>query len=283
MKSAKSALGAMAKVGEAPTKARAKAPGSARERPPSAGATVTTLSSRHLTRTQAVRVTGIPKTTIRRAQEDGELPTVMGPGGEHLIEESALRLFAQKYAQRSAKRGAAGGESARGALASQAFERFDQKDNPVDVVKAFSYDPDTTEKLHAQWARLRGLLLLAPELVDGFVRELGAALGVAAPTEPIRTPDAFEAWSKDAIERAKKQRAAASAICTTCKRVAPTTCDACTKDKKFEERVRVEKVRADERLHREEMRLSDKRMRDDSERQERRQREAFGYDDGLPR
>lgn len=227
---------------------KATAPQKAASEAPDGTAKVASMPGRLLTRLQAARVVGVGKTTIRRAEEDGELPVAqIGPSGEHLFDERELRRFALRYQQRQKGRSRRDDdvESAHGEIAAQMFERFDKGDNPVDVVKALSFDPDLVEKRHAQWARMRGLLVLPPERVDKFVDEMKQLFKVPAPVPPIRSAEAFKQWAWEVADRAGRLEARASKPCQRCQRAAPTTCDACARDQKLDQRMQLEEMKLD--------------------------------------
>jgi hypothetical protein len=248
----------VAKNGADATKTPAKTQPSTQETARSQAATVTRLPSRMLTRMQAARIAGVSKSTIRRAEQDGELATELGPSGEHLIDEAQLRQWLLRNAR--VKKTKESQDAARGALAAQVFDRFDQGDNPVDVVKAYAYDPDRVEHLHAQWARFRGRLVLEAMRIDSFTRNLRTLMGVSV-EEPIRSEEAFQKWSS-AIE----DRAAEMPLCKGCQRVAPTTCDACVQDTRLTQKLELEREKAHERKMREmdrELRLKKERERED--------------------
>jgi hypothetical protein len=192
-------------------------------------------------------VLGVSKTTIRRAEEDGDLSVAeVGAGGEHLFDERELRRFALRYQQRHKSRRASHegeAENARGLLAAQMFERFDQGSNPVDVVKELSFDPDLVEKRHEQWARMRGLLVLPPTHMEQFVNEMHVLFQVPPPKQAIRTSEAFTAWTMSVADKASVLHARASKPCARCKRASPTTCDACTQDLKTAQRTQLEEMK----------------------------------------
>jgi hypothetical protein len=103
------------------------------------------------------------------------------------------------------------------------------------------------ERLHAQWGRLRGRLVLSAGEVGEYVSELGSALGVAAPREPLVSGGDFRAWNRQVVQRASMLAEAVKRPCSRCKRHAPTTCSACVQDVRLEQRLQIEKVRADAR------------------------------------
>jgi hypothetical protein len=209
---------------------------------------VTPLPSRLLTRMQAAHLAGVSKTTVRRAQEDGELAAHPGPDGEHLVDEAELRLWILGRQKRERSR--RGPVVDAGAIAALAFERFDLNENPVDVIKAHQLDPDLVERLYAQWSRLRGTLTLSGFEIESFAREMVVLFGVASPREPLRTPAAFRAWNMLVADHAAKLHDAATRLCTRCKRSSPTTCGACVQDVRLAQRLQVEQVRADAALFR---------------------------------
>jgi hypothetical protein len=195
---------------------------------------------------QAARLANVSKTTIRRAQDGGEFTPHPGENGEHLVDEAELRVWTvkrQKVERRS------GGAPDVGAIAALAFESFDRSENPVDVVKAHQLDPDRVERLHDQWSRLRGQLVVAPEVFDALVRDLARAMDV--PAEPVRTADSLRQWVASVVARAEKLSATAHRPCAVCKRAGsmPSTCDSCAVEARLKQRIRLEEIRAEARYH----------------------------------
>jgi hypothetical protein len=217
---------------------------------------------------QAARIGGVSKSTIRRAEQDGELATELGPSGEHLIEEAQLRQWLLRNAR--VKKTKESQDAARGAMAAQVFDRFDQGDNPVDVVKAYAYDPDLVEHLYAQWARLRGRLVLEGESIDSFARNLRTLMDVSV-EQPLRSAEAFQKWSSAIEDRAAAMRK----FCKRCQRAAPTTCDACTKDKVLAQKLEIERQKMHDRKMREmdrELRMKKEREAEEEEREKAHER-----------
>jgi hypothetical protein len=135
-------------------------------------------------------------------------------------------------------------EIARGAMAAHVFRRFDEGANPVDVVRESSYDPDQVEKLHTQWARLRGRLVLEPPDVKQFARNMRHLLGGELPGEPVDTRAAFLKFTSLVEDRAAELMQ--TTTCKRCCRATSTTCDACAKDEKLEAQVELAHIR---RMH----------------------------------
>jgi hypothetical protein len=230
-----------------------------------------------LTRMQAARIAGVSKSTIRRAEQDGELATELGPSGEHLIEEAQLRQWLLRNTR--VKKTKESQDAARGALAAQVFDRFDQGDNPVDVVKAYAYDPDLVERLHTQWARLRGRLVLEAERIDSFTRNLRTLMAVSV-EQPIRSAEAFKKWSQAIEDRAVEMQK----LCKRCQRVAPTTCDACAKDKVLAQKLELERQKMHDRKMREmdrELRIKKEREAEEEERENAHERKMREMDREL--
>jgi hypothetical protein len=229
---------------------------------------------------QAARLAGVSKTTVRRAQEDGELAPHPGPNGEHLVDEAELRLWLLTRQRRERSRRAATTDT--GAVAALAFERFDQNENPVDVVKAHQLDPDLVERLHAQWSRLRGTLTLSGDQLAEIVHEMVQVFAAAAPAKPLRTSADFRLWTARVAEQAHKLLVASSQPCSRCKKGNRTTCSACVNDTRLEQRLRIEQVRAAARMNEANARYYDGLLRDDARASRGRTRSASGNQSSPP-
>lgn len=109
-----------------------------------------------LRRTEAARLLGVSKSTLRR-MEGTALTPVVGPQNAHLFQEEEVRAIVVT------RRAHAGTPANSGDIAADAFALFDANVDVVDVVKQLRVAPDTIESLHERWARLRSMLLLSAE------------------------------------------------------------------------------------------------------------------------
>jgi len=121
-----------------------------------AKSTPTVPAGRLLRRTEAARMLGVSKITLRRMEGDALTP-VVGPRNVHLFQEEEVRaIVVTRRAHLEA--GPAAGD-----IAAEAFTLFDAGVHVVDAVKQLRVAPDLVERLHATWARLRGLLVVSAE------------------------------------------------------------------------------------------------------------------------
>lgn len=109
-----------------------------------------------LRRTEAARMLGVSKSTLRR-MEGTSLTPVVGPKNVHLFQEEEVRAIVVT------RRARLDTQQATGDVAAEAFALFDAGVHVVDAIKQLRVSPETIERLHATWARLRGMLLLSAE------------------------------------------------------------------------------------------------------------------------
>jgi hypothetical protein len=113
-------------------------------------------AGRLLRRTEAARMLGVSKSTLRRMEGDALTP-VVGPRNVHLFQEEEIRsVIVTRRAHLEA--GPAAGD-----VAAEAFALFDAGVHVVDAVKQLRVSPELVERLHSTWARLRGLLVVSAE------------------------------------------------------------------------------------------------------------------------
>lgn len=123
----------------------------------SAGKGAATVSAgKLLRRTEAARMLGVSKSTLRR-MEGTSLTPVVGPKNVHLFQEEEVRAIVVT------RRAHLDTQPATGDIAAQAFGLFDAGVHVVDAVKQLRVAPDVVERLHATWARLRSLMVLSVE------------------------------------------------------------------------------------------------------------------------
>lgn len=116
----------------------------------------TVPTGRLLRRTEAARMLGVSKSTLRRMEGEALTP-VVGPRNVHLFQEEEVRAIVVT------RRAHLESGPAAGDIAAEAFALFDAGIHVVDAVKQLRVGPELVERLHATWARLRGLLVLSVE------------------------------------------------------------------------------------------------------------------------
>jgi hypothetical protein len=109
-----------------------------------------------LRRTEAARLLGVSKSTLRR-MEGTALTPVVGPKNVHLFQEEEVRAVVVT------RRAYVGVQANRGDVAADAFALFDAGVHVVDAVKQLRVSPDVIEGLYERWARLRSMLILSAE------------------------------------------------------------------------------------------------------------------------
>jgi len=117
----------------------------------------TVPAGRLLRRTEAARMLGVSKSTLRRMEGEALTP-VVGPRNVHLFQEEEVRAIVVT------RRAHLESGPTAGDIAAEAFALFDAGVHVVDAIKQLRVAPELVERLHATWARLRGLLVLS---VDG--------------------------------------------------------------------------------------------------------------------
>jgi hypothetical protein len=106
-------------------------------------------------RSQAARLLGVSKSTVRR-MEGQTLTPIVGPKNMHLFHEEQVQSL---IVTRRSETGCP--PRATGDIAADVFELFDENLHPVEVVKRLRIEPGLVETLHQHWCRLRGLLVLS--------------------------------------------------------------------------------------------------------------------------
>ena len=109
-----------------------------------------------LRRTEAARLLGVSKSTLRR-MEGTALTPVVGPKNVHLFQEEEVRAVVVT------RRAHLDTQASSGDIAADAFTLFDAGLHVVDAVKQLRVSPDVIEGLYERWARLRSMLILSPE------------------------------------------------------------------------------------------------------------------------
>ncbi|MES1185096.1 MAG: hypothetical protein ABUL60_14885 [Myxococcales bacterium] len=109
-----------------------------------------------LRRTEAARLLGVSKSTLRR-MEGTALTPVVGPRNVHLFQEEEVRAVVVT------RRAHLDTQASSGGIAADAFTLFDAGLHVVDAVKQLRVSPDVIEGLYERWARLRSMLILSAE------------------------------------------------------------------------------------------------------------------------
>jgi DNA-binding transcriptional MerR regulator len=165
-----------------------------------------------LRRTEAARLLGVSKSTLRR-MEGEQLTPVLGPGNVRLFhEEQVQSVIVTRHSR-------LGSQRSPGDVAADVFALFDSGTHPVDVVKQLRIEPELSEALHARWARMRGLLVLSKESRER-IREMmceGSEAPLATETEVLAFVDK---WVMDL----------APARCHQCRRDFAGFCAKCAKE-----------------------------------------------------
>ena len=112
------------------------------------------VAGKFLRRAEAARLLGVSKSTLRR-MEGTTLTPLVGPKNERLFLDEEVRAVVVT------RRARVEPESDAGAVAAEAFARFDAGADVVDVVKTLRVAPELVESLYLRWARLRRLLVLS--------------------------------------------------------------------------------------------------------------------------
>jgi hypothetical protein len=113
-------------------------------------------AGRLLRRTEAARLLGVSKSTLRR-MEGAELTPVVGPRNVHLFQEEEVRAVV------ITRRTRIDPQSSTGEVAADAFALFDAGVDVVDAVKQLRVAPEVLEPLYERWARLRAMLVLSAQ------------------------------------------------------------------------------------------------------------------------
>ncbi len=108
-------------------------------------------------RTEAAGVVGVSVATLRRLERTVLRPVVDGSG---VHRHSVKRLLDYKAERANAGADVDGRE---GALAAAAFEHFDRRLGPADVVKLLKVAPSVARELHREWADLGGRFVVSGE------------------------------------------------------------------------------------------------------------------------
>jgi hypothetical protein len=131
----------------------------------------TPADSQPFTRSAVAAILQVSVTTIRR-WEGTMLHPVKGQDGTHLFDPVEVReLASRRPTVTPAKNSTAEGE-----VAAAAFALFKKKTSPRDVVIELEQAPDVVQKLHDDWERLGGRLVLGEEILGVLDRMLAARL-----------------------------------------------------------------------------------------------------------
>jgi len=164
-----------------------------------------------LKRTQAARILGVSKSTLRRMEGDALTP-VVGPGNVHLFHQE--QIHSMVVTRRSAV-----GTRANGDVAADAFELFDDGVHPVDVVKKLRIGPEVIENLHQHWCRLRGLVTLTEAGTAALHRMLCDQEAARQPMNEAELLAEVKKWVTEVSTRHCEQcRREHATFCRTCAR-----------------------------------------------------------------
>jgi len=191
-----------------------KTPGQNKEPEPGNGDTRGTVTEvRHgklVGRSQAARLLGVSKSTVRR-MEGQALTPVVGPKNVRMFrEEQVQSLIQTRHSETSSP------PRLTGDVAANVFALLDEGLHPVDVVKRLCIQPELVETIHQHWCRLRGLLVLS----TADVRELHDMLYDGTSTPPTTAAELLALGQKWVIEEShhhcKQCRAEHAAFCRSC-------------------------------------------------------------------
>jgi hypothetical protein len=129
----------------------------------------TPADSQPFTRSAVAAILQVSVTTIRR-WEGTMLHPVKGQDGTHLFDPVEVReLATRRPSVTPAKNSTAEGE-----VAAAAFALFKKKTSPRDVVIELEQSPAVIQKLHEDWERLGGRLVVGEEIL-GILDRMSAA------------------------------------------------------------------------------------------------------------
>lgn len=126
-------------------------------------------------RSAAARLLGVSVSTLRR--RDQELAPIVDESGAHLYEVARLENYRTTIRQTTTTR-TSDAHGIDGELAKAAFDAFQAGTNPVDVVCEMAVHPDAVERLHTQWARLGGRVVIERSVADAMRELLGEHVDV---------------------------------------------------------------------------------------------------------
>jgi hypothetical protein len=187
-------------------------------------------------------------TTFRRRIENVELVPII-QNGVHLYPEVTVTEFAVRYRRERFLEGDAPIVEDRGKLTAIVFDLLDQAVAPVDVVKRLERPGPEIEELHAQWARMRGMVVLNGEQIEKL-RSLDWS-GSKAP--PIDSGEKLVRFIQDlnTVHGIDAQN------CEACRAVRARICVACA-------RIQVERIKAETRRQAEESKAHTRRYAEDA-------------------
>jgi hypothetical protein len=117
---------------------------------------VTAPAGKLLRRTEAARMLGVSKSTLRR-MEGTTLTPVVGPKNVHLFQEEEVRSVIVT------RRSRVDTQASNGDVAADTFALFDAGVDVVETVKQLRVAPDVIEALYERWAKLRAMLILSAQ------------------------------------------------------------------------------------------------------------------------
>jgi hypothetical protein len=196
------------------------------------------LPGRLLNREDSADILGVSVTTFRRRYEDIVVAPVMQKG-VHLFREVKIREIAIRERRERFLTGDAPADPDKGKLTAVVFELLDQGVTPIDIVKRLERPGPEIEELHAQWARMRGTVVLTGEQIE----KLRSLDWTGSKPPPIESGARLVHFIQDlSVMHDMEAR-----NCAVCHATRAQLCAACA-------RIQVERIRAETRRQAEEAR-----------------------------
>jgi len=226
--------------------------------PVAAGAPATSVAAsvepprgKLLNREDAAEILGISPTTFRRRYEDIVVAPIM-ENGVHRFLEVTIREIAIRERRERLLAGDVAMDVDRGKLTAVVFDLLDQGVGPIEIVKRLERPAPEIEELHAQWARMRGTVVLSGDQVEKL-RSLDWT-GSKAP--PIESGEKLVRFIQDL----NTVYGVDAKNCEGCHATRARICVACA-------RIQVERIKAENRRQAEEERAQTRRYVEDAKTQ----------------
>lgn len=114
-----------------------------------------------LTRTDVAKALGCSTTAVRKYEAAQRLiPCATTNGGTRLFARAEVARFAAERSQV-----VAGPADVAGSMEAAAFRLFESGAHPIEVVCKLCLSSETVDRMHRNWTRMRGGLLLGPEQI----------------------------------------------------------------------------------------------------------------------
>jgi hypothetical protein len=162
-----------------------------------------------LRRTEAARLLGVSKSTLRR-MEGIALTPVVGPKNVHLFQEEEVRAVVVT------RRAHVGVQANSGDVAADAFALFDDGVDVVDAVIQLRVSPDAIEQLYERWARLRSMLILSAQARSEVATVLMGWDDGSLKTETDVVAFLKKWMNDESFRRCSECRTEMAAFCRTC-------------------------------------------------------------------